>query len=55
LLTPAQLAVRYHLGLTRVYSECRSGVLKDVCIHWGKRILIPTTAARRIFGEEVQG
>jgi hypothetical protein len=53
-LTPAQLAARYHLGLTKVYEECRAGILKDVCRHWGRRIYIPASAAARIFGEEVE-
>jgi hypothetical protein len=54
LLTPAQLAARYGLGLTRVYEQCRQdGALRDVAVHWGRRILIPARAAARIFGEEV--
>jgi hypothetical protein len=52
LLTPAQLAERYGLGLTKVYEECRYGVLKDECVRWGRRILIPAQAARRMFEGE---
>lgn len=53
MFTPATLAGCYGLGLTKVYEECRSGVLKDVCVRWGRRIYIPATAAARIFEGEV--
>ncbi len=49
LLTPAQLAAHYHFGLTKVYEECRSGILRDICVRWGRRLYIPARAARRIF------
>jgi hypothetical protein len=52
LLSPKRLADHYELGLTRVYWECKYGVLKDVCIHWGRRLYVPARAAARIFGEE---
>ena len=48
-ITPGQLASRYGVGLTKVYEECRHGILKDECVRWGRRILIPTAAAERIF------
>lgn len=52
-LSPKQFSQKYGVGLTRVYEECRSGVLKDACRHWGRRILIPASAAARLFDEEV--
>ncbi len=54
LLSPTQLAAHYGLGLTRVYEECRreDGLLHDVCVRWGRRILIPAAAAARIFEGE---
>ena len=53
-LSPKQFAQKYGVGLTRVYEECRreDGLLHDVCVRWGRRILIPAAAAARIFEGE---
>jgi hypothetical protein len=52
LLTPKQLGARYHLGRTKIYEECRHGVLRGVAVRWGRRIYIPASAAARIFEGE---
>ncbi|HET6497057.1 MAG TPA: hypothetical protein VFH61_17035 [Thermoleophilia bacterium] len=54
-MTPTQCAARYDIGRTKVYEECKHGILKDASVRWGRRILISSAAARRIFeGEEVE-
>jgi excisionase family DNA binding protein len=44
LLTPQEVSRSFRVSLGKVYEDVRSGSLKAISIHWGRRVYIPRDA-----------
>jgi excisionase family DNA binding protein len=54
LLTPAECCAMLRISRSGCYEALRSGALKPIAIHWGRRYLIPKAALRRLIEGEDQ-
>jgi hypothetical protein len=44
LATPKQVAATGIRSLSGVYEDIRSGPLRDIAVHWGRRVYVPRDA-----------